>query len=71
MARTPMEKAPDPDLGTELIPKERYTSVGLEFVPDAKTFSQGANKETLGLREGEDSGARPGRLIRGAQPARA
>jgi N-acyl-D-aspartate/D-glutamate deacylase len=23
------------------------------------------------LREGEDTGARPGRLIRGAQPARA
>ncbi|MCH6561431.1 MAG: aromatic ring-hydroxylating dioxygenase subunit alpha [Myxococcales bacterium] len=139
MARTPMEKAPDPDLGTELIPKERYTSVefmrleqermwrrvwllagresdiptpgdyftfelgsesilvvrqesgviaarynvcrhrgnrlrepglghaaafpcrfhgwvydisgGLEFVPDAETFPQGVNKETLGLRE--------------------
>jgi phenylpropionate dioxygenase-like ring-hydroxylating dioxygenase large terminal subunit len=26
MARTPLEKAPEPDLGTDLIPKERYTS---------------------------------------------
>jgi nitrite reductase/ring-hydroxylating ferredoxin subunit len=26
MARTPLEKFPEPDLGTELIPKERYTS---------------------------------------------
>ena len=24
--RTPLEKAPDPDLGTEPIPKTRYTS---------------------------------------------
>ncbi len=26
MARTPLEKFPEPDLGSELIPKERYTS---------------------------------------------
>ena len=52
MGRTPMKKAPDPDLGTELIPKERYTSV--EFM----RLEQERMWKRVGLLAGRESDIR-------------